>query len=234
MIIPLSAVPEIGRIKSLLEQLPVLPEQRCNVQTKAEAIYIACVFGMIPDETPTKRAVGVKKALQELTDLRKALSAVHEKFQALHAEAYGVLATEVIQSWSSTTRIEIFGKTVTVDRTPHPKVFDIDVRAMLKHVDAAHEVLVANPGLELGTRKRKNAAAGVARNAVQAYEVLTGKPVTRITDPTSHKAKGPLLELIRVLFSVLNISASAESQLRNAIDDQAEANMEKRGANKTR
>lgn len=229
MIRPISCIDEIEKV---LQRLPVLAEQRHKIRKESERIYFACSMLSILDEKRHKRSGGVKKALQELADLRGALNAVHDKIQDLHAEAYDVLVEEVMHSWDSAEQIGISGTSVTVGRVPHPKVLDIDVRGMRERVEAAHQVLLANPELTRGTRRRKNAAAGVALRALYVYEALTGKVVTRITDSISHKAKGPALKLVSELFAVLDIGASPENQLRDAIKARAKRDMEKSFAEK--
>jgi hypothetical protein len=80
------------------------------------------------------------------------------------------------------------------------------------------------------SRLRKRAAAGVAQLAVETYETLTGRKATIITDPVSHKARGPVLKFIGELFAVLNIDSSPESQLRKAIEARAKQTKERRSA----
>jgi hypothetical protein len=207
-------------ILSVLKRLPVLEERRPDIEGLAFMINANYVFGGVND-IPRMRSGGTKKAERKLAELRDSLIAVARCIHSMPIEAHDALHVEVKAAYQRQKANEAKGSWRQSDRVFGPLIFDTFAIALAEATEKARLTIAATPNPINGRKPKKVAAGWVAWRAVEAFEHLTGKPATIVTDiGHGHAAGGPFLKFLSELFEVLETNASPEAHGRAAIKEE--------------
>jgi hypothetical protein len=181
------------RVEAVMRQLSVLEASEGRVSDLSLDVVIAA-----RGDYAVSR--GDKAAIRALDTLIKELEKVRETLNTLPLEAEDALEKTGGYSFAEGMTLENFAR-----------------------VNAAKEALEAKPVEKRAGRPELRLPAEVAREALHAYEVLTGKwaGVTTDTYKEGYPRSGEFLVFLTEIFEVLEITASPASQAKKVVADEA-------------
>jgi hypothetical protein len=182
---------QIDRIEAVMRQLPLLPEQEEHVRGLSSNVVVAA-----RGDYAVSR--GDKAAIRALDTLSKKLRELWDIFNVLPLEAEQALK-----------------------ETGGLGLVEIPFEDLVRQAETAKERLKAKPEKKKAGRPEARLAAEVAREALFAYEMLTGKwaGVTTDAHKEGHPRSGAFLHFLTEIFGALKITASPDSQAKKAVAD---------------
>jgi prefoldin subunit 5 len=181
------------RVEAVMRQLPVLEASENRIRALASEVG----FAARGDYAVSR---GDKAAIRALDTLIKELEKVRETLNTLPLEAENALEKTGGYSFAEGMTLENFAR-----------------------VNAAKEALEAKPVEKRAGRPELRLPAEVAREALHAYEVLTGKWAGVTTDAykEGYPRSGEFLVFLTEIFEVLEITASPVSQAKKVAADKS-------------
>jgi hypothetical protein len=183
-------------IDAAFRKLPIKPPDKLSSEMLIPGIAreLALMRGA---ERPTEAGVAALKrhaeaassaaTKKEIAALKKHAEGLIEAIDALHKPAIDALAYRLTGPAGLTTRLRILIAQASCAEVPD------DLRAK------------KGAGVKVQARR-------IANTTAEHYYRLTGNNPTVIVNPDTNKAYGPFLDLLKEIFDVLGITASAESQ----------------------
>jgi hypothetical protein len=184
---------QIDRIEAVMRQLPLLPEQEEHVRGLSSNVVVAA-----RGDYAVSR--GDKAAIRALDTLSKKLRELWDIFNVLPLEAEQALK-----------------------ETGGLGLVEIPFEDLVRQAETAKERLKAKPEKKKAGRPEARLAAEVAREALSAYEMLTGKwaGVTTDAHKEGHPRSGAFLHFLTEIFGALKITASPDSQAKKVTADKS-------------
>lgn len=178
------------RVEAVMCRLPLLPDSEKFTGDFAGNVVLAA-----QGHYPVSR--GHKAAIDELDKLRRHLVRTQKLFAELSFEA-----DEALKRVGAYQFVDE-GALVTCAR----------------RVDVAKEGVKAVPDKKRAGRPLSRREAEVAREALRAYETLTGKKAGVTTSPTDvgHPRSGEFLTFVTEIFEACEIEASADNQAKKTL-----------------
>ena len=190
------ADPREELIEEILERLPILPERRCYIKEEAKILSF-CYHLHVNDKIFVRDAntALMKKELKNFIKLSKKLG--HHILQ-MHGNSLEALVIDGRHPFY-------------LVHTEFEKLISAARRGIQESASDTVPNKTENP--------KKQTARDVTKMAAASYERLTGKQSSYTGDPDGGHAHGPFLDLLNDLFLVLEIDASAESQMKEFIKE---------------
>lgn len=184
------------RVEAVLRRLPVLPDREATIAK--EALRLAITSISKTNDLPRAQETGTRKAVSELVTLAKAARRLRKIARKMHRTSLAQLEA--------------------IPDAPPPLLLAHDMAMLSTACETAVDTLRAQQHVTAPKgRPIKNGAAIVTREAISAYQRLTGKVATITVNPDNHVSHAPFLDFLSELFEALDIDASAESQARAAL-----------------
>lgn len=175
------------KITSVLERLPVLEERRSRIGDRANRIAVVFEWSVFK-ERPAARSTSEKTAIVEVDKLASLAIGFANHVDRMHRNSLAVFEG---------------------GDCGHP-------RALAEQLWKLASVAAKTPPQPRDKKPRKARAAETAKQALIAYEFLTGVKATIRVRALDGVAYGPYLTFLTELFEALEINASAENWGREA------------------
>lgn len=174
-----------------------------SLREEARGIWVAASWGHFKESAAAK-PVGTEEAMKRLAEAEAAAEALHTALVDLPIEAFSALLP---------CNEAVFG-----DPTWHDDLA-WDLVKLVESLSAAQGEMAAGPQTAKPRYRRrpKTAELFAAVATAYAYEKLSGKAATVITDPVTKEARGGYLALLADVFKARGIVASVEARGRAAL-----------------